>query len=96
MKKLVGLMLAVMMALTVMLPLTALAEEPVTISFFDKNSGVRTFDDPVAKALEERTGIKLALESPSGNPGEKLSLIKILPIEWTDEFNPIPVCGQIK
>ena len=29
MKKLVGLMLAVMMALTVMLPLTALAEEPV-------------------------------------------------------------------
>ena len=39
MKKLVGLMLAVMMALTVMLPLTALAEEPVTISFFDKNSG---------------------------------------------------------
>jgi hypothetical protein len=21
---------------------------------------------------------------------------KILPIEWTDEFNPIPVCGQIK
>ena len=35
MKKLVGLMLAVMMALTVMLPLAASAEEPVTISFFD-------------------------------------------------------------
>ena len=75
MKKLVGLMLAVMMALTVMLPLTALAEEPVTISFFDKNSGVRTFDDPIAKELEARTGIKLDLISPSGNPGEKLSLM---------------------
>ena len=75
MKKLVGLMLAVMMALTVMLPIAALADEPVTISFFDKNSGVRTFDDPVAKELEKRTGIKLDLISPSGNPGEKLSLM---------------------
>ena len=52
-----------------------LAEEPVTISFFDKNSGVRTFTDPVAKELEKRTGIKLDLISPSGNPGEKLSLM---------------------
>jgi len=65
MKKLVTMMLAVMMALTVMLPLTATAEEPVTISFFDKNSGVRTFDDPVAKELEKRTGIKLDLILPN-------------------------------
>ena len=75
MKKLLGLMLAVMMVLSVMLPLAASAEEAVTISFFDKNSGVRTFDDPVAKELEARTGIKLDLISPSGNPGEKLSLM---------------------
>ena len=75
MKKLLGLMLAVMMVLTVMLPLSASADEPVTISFFDKNSGVRTFDDPIARELEARTGIKLDLISPSGNPGEKLSLM---------------------
>ncbi len=75
MKKLVGLMLAVMMALTVMLPLAASAEEPVTISFFDKNSGVRTFTDPVAVELEKRTGVKIDLISPSGDPGEKLSLM---------------------
>ncbi|MBQ8162713.1 MAG: extracellular solute-binding protein [Clostridia bacterium] len=75
MKKLLGLMLAVMMVLSISLPIASLAEEPVTITFFDKNSGVRTFDDPVAKTLEERTGIKLELISPSGNPGEKLSLM---------------------
>ena len=27
----------------------------VTISIFDKNSGSNTFDDPVAKAIEEKT-----------------------------------------
>ena len=70
----IGLFLAVIMVFTIMLP-AAMAEEPVTISFFDKNSGVRTFDDPVAKELEKRTGIKLDLISPSGNPGEKLSLM---------------------
>ena len=73
MKKLVGLLLAVMMVLTIMAP--ALADEPVTISFFDKNSGVRTFDDPVAKELEARTGVNIDLVSPSGNPAEKLSLM---------------------
>ena len=30
----------------------------VTISIFDKNSGSNTFDDPVAKAIEEKTGGK--------------------------------------
>ncbi|MBQ9262728.1 MAG: extracellular solute-binding protein [Clostridia bacterium] len=73
MKKLVGLLLAAMMVLSIMAP--ALADDAVTISFFDKNSGVRAFDDPVAKALEERTGVKIDLISPSGNPGEKLSLM---------------------
>ncbi len=75
MKKLVSLILAAVMALAVMLPLAASAEEPVTISFFDKNSGVRTFTDPVAVELEKRTGVKIDLISPSGNPAEKLSLM---------------------
>jgi len=73
MKKFVSLLVAAML-LTAMLPLAG-AEGQVTISFFDKNSGVRTFDDPVAKALEERTGVKIDLVSPSGDPGEKLSLM---------------------
>jgi len=75
MKKLVSLILAAVMALAVMLPLAASADEPVTISFFDKNSGVRTFTDPVAVELEKRTGVKIDLISPSGNPAEKLSLM---------------------
>ena len=67
MKKLIGLLLVTMMVLTMVAPV--LAEEPVTISFFDKNSGIRTFTDPVAVELEKRTGIKLDLISPSGDPG---------------------------
>ncbi|MCI6757046.1 MAG: extracellular solute-binding protein [Lachnospiraceae bacterium] len=47
----------------------------VTLSFFDKNSGTRTFDDPVAKELEKRTGVKINLVSPTGDPAEKLSLM---------------------
>ncbi|MBQ9210846.1 MAG: extracellular solute-binding protein [Clostridia bacterium] len=74
MKKLLGLALAVVMVLSMMLP-AAFADDAVTISFFDKNSGVRTFDDPVAKELEARTGVKIDLISPSGNPAEKLSLM---------------------
>lgn len=45
------------------------------ITFFDKNSGTRTFDDPVALELMKRTGITLNLVSPTGDPGEKLSLM---------------------
>lgn len=45
------------------------------ITFFDKNSGTRTFDDPVALELMKRTGVTLNLVSPTGNPGEKLSLM---------------------
>lgn len=76
MKKLLSFMLATMMVMALVLPLTASAEgDQITISFFDKNSGVREFTDPVAKELEARTGVKIALESPSGNPAEKLSLM---------------------
>lgn len=45
------------------------------ISFFDKNSGTRTFDDPVALELMKRTGVTLDLQSPTGDPAEKLSLM---------------------
>ena len=45
------------------------------ISFFDKNSGIKTFDDPVAKELMKRTGVTVNLISPTGDPGEKLSLM---------------------
>lgn len=45
------------------------------ISFFDKNSGTRTFDDPVALELMARTGVTVDLISPTGDPAEKLSLM---------------------
>ncbi|MBR5547086.1 MAG: extracellular solute-binding protein [Clostridia bacterium] len=73
MKKVLSLVLA--LALVLSLCVSASAEEKVTLSFFDKNSGTRTFDDPVALALMERTGVNLELVSPTGNPGEKLSLM---------------------
>ena len=75
MKKLISLSLVLAMLLSVMIPMMASADEEVVISFFDKNSGVRTFDDPVAKELEARTGVKIDLVSPTGNPAEKLSLM---------------------
>ena len=46
MKKVLSLVLA--LALVLSLCVSASAEEKVTLSFFDKNSGTRTFDDPVA------------------------------------------------
>ncbi len=49
--------------------------EPITITFFDKNSGSNTFDDPVAKAIEEKTGVKIEVENPTGDPLEKLNLM---------------------
>lgn len=47
----------------------------VTISIFDKNSGSNTFDDPVAEAIMEKTGINIQVENPSGDPLEKLNLM---------------------
>ena len=40
-----------------------------------KNSGSNTFDDPVAKAIEEKTGVKIQVENPTGDPLEKLNLM---------------------
>ena len=47
----------------------------VTLSFFDKNSGSNTFDDDVAKAIMEKTGVKINVENPTGDPLEKLNLM---------------------
>ena len=40
-----------------------------------QNSGSNTFDDPVAKAIEEKTGVKIQVENPTGDPLEKLNLM---------------------
>ena len=76
MKRQIALAMTAALMVTSMAAIPAAAEdEEIVISFFDKNSGVRTFDDPVALELMERTGVTIKLESPSGDPGEKLSLM---------------------
>lgn len=55
-------------------PATDNGERP-TITFFDKNSGSKLFDDPVALEMMERTGINIEVVNPSGDPGEKLALM---------------------
>lgn len=72
MKKICTILLA--LALVMCMSMGALAEG-ATLSFFDKNSGVRTFDDPVALELMARTGVSISLVNPTGNPAEKLSLM---------------------
>jgi putative aldouronate transport system substrate-binding protein len=49
-------------------------EEPLTITFFDKNTG-EDFTDPVAQAIMEKTGVKIDIQQPTGNPDEKLILM---------------------
>lgn len=53
----------------------AAADGPVTLSFFDKNSGSNTFDDDIAKAIQEKTGVTIQVENPTGDPLEKLNLM---------------------
>ena len=71
MKKILALALALMMIMAA----TAACADGVTLTFFDKNSGTRTFDDPVALELMERTGVTIELVAPTGDPGEKLALM---------------------
>lgn len=54
---------------------TQASVEGATISFFDKNSGIKAFDDRIAQELMKRTGVNIDLISPTGDPGEKLSLM---------------------
>lgn len=48
---------------------------PVTLTFFDKNSGSNTFDDDIAKEIQEKTGVTIQVENPTGDPLEKLNLM---------------------
>lgn len=54
---------------------TGASDGPVTLTFFDKNSGSNTFDDAVARAIQEKTGVAVAVENPTGDPLEKLNLM---------------------
>ena len=76
MKKRSALLLASVMAVSSMTVIPAAAdEERPTISFFDKNSGIKAFDDRIAEELMNRTGVNIDLVSPTGDPAEKLSLM---------------------
>lgn len=50
-------------------------QETITLTVFDKNSGSKLFDDPVAKKIMEETGVTIELENPTGNPEEKQNLM---------------------
>jgi len=52
----------------------AASQEPITLTFFDKNVGDK-FTDPVAQEITKRTGITLEIQQPTGNPDEKLNLM---------------------
>lgn len=46
-----------------------------TITIFDKNAKSAKFDDRIAKLVEEKTGIKVKIQNPTGDPESKLSLM---------------------
>ncbi|WP_246096519.1 extracellular solute-binding protein [Paenibacillus sinopodophylli] len=48
--------------------------EPLTITFFDKNTGDK-FSNAVAAEITKRTGITVEIQQPTGNPAEKLNLM---------------------
>ena len=50
-------------------------EKQLEITFFDKNAGSNTFDDVIAQAIMEKTGVKIEVENPTGDPLEKLNLM---------------------
>ncbi len=76
MKKLVSLLMCAMLLLSLVPSMAAAsADEQVIIRIFDKNSGSYTFDDPVAQEIEARTGVKIVIENPTGDPLEKLNLM---------------------
>ena len=54
----------------------ASSDEVYTIKFFDKNSGTKVFgEDRVSVELMKRTGVKVEVVNPTGDPSEKLSLM---------------------
>ncbi|OME84963.1 ABC transporter substrate-binding protein [Paenibacillus sp. FSL A5-0031] len=50
------------------------SNEPLTITFFDKNTGDK-FSNAVAAEITKRTGITVEIQQPTGNPAEKLNLM---------------------
>ena len=51
------------------------SDNNVSITFFDKNAGSNTFDDPIAQEIMNRTGVTIEVENPTGDPLEKLNLM---------------------
>lgn len=51
------------------------SEDIITLTLFDKNAGSNTFDDEIANAIMEKTGVKIQVENPTGDPLEKLNLM---------------------
>lgn len=50
------------------------SNEPLTLTFFDKNTGDK-FSNEVAAEITKRTGITVEIQQPTGNPAEKLNLM---------------------
>ncbi|MBJ6360142.1 extracellular solute-binding protein [Paenibacillus sp. MAHUQ-46] len=50
-------------------------EGPITLSWFDANTKGEPFTNAIAQEITKRTGIKLEIQQPTGNPTEKLSLM---------------------
>lgn len=49
--------------------------EPITLTFFDKNTGDPFGNDDVSKEIIKRTGVSLEMQQPTGNANEKLNLL---------------------
>ena len=75
----------------------AASGEVITLTFFDKNTG-DAFDNPVAQAITEKTGIKIEVQQPTGNPEEKLNLMLAsgdLPDRRSDIVNKYIAAGAL-
>ena len=75
MKRMLAILLIMMLMIPV-LPTIAMAEAPLKITFFDKNTG-DLFENPVAEKIIEKTGITVEIQQPTGNPEEKLNLMLV-------------------
>jgi putative aldouronate transport system substrate-binding protein len=52
----------------------AASNKPLTLTFFDKNTGDK-FTNEIAAEITKRTGITVEIQQPTGNPAEKLNLM---------------------
>lgn len=55
-------------------PSASADEKPITLTFFDKNTG-DAFNNAVAQEITKRTGVTIEIQQPTGNPAEKLNLM---------------------